>query len=99
MFAKMEGASYVALSETNDARGKKSIRLGVVDEWYDAKDTKMLEKMALKTNGGFDVVIDCICPAGIRFLYSLHHHLQKNRKRIYRSSPSCNTCMLDCYWW
>ena len=25
MFAKMEGASYVALSETNDARGKKSI--------------------------------------------------------------------------
>ena len=59
MFAKMEVASYVALSETNDARGKKSIRLGVVDEWYDAKDTKMLEKMALKTNGGFDVVIDC----------------------------------------
>lgn len=59
MFAKMEGASYVALSETNDARGKKSIRLGVVDEWYDAKDTKMLERVLAKTNGGFDVVIDC----------------------------------------
>ena len=29
MFAKMEGASYVALSETNDARGEKSIRLGL----------------------------------------------------------------------
>lgn len=59
MFAKMEGASYVALSETNNARGNKSVRLGVADEWYDAKDTKMLEKMSLKTNGGFDVVLDC----------------------------------------
>lgn len=59
MFAKMEGASYVALSETNNARGDKSVRLGVADEWYDAKDTKMLEKMSLKTNGGFDVVLDC----------------------------------------
>lgn len=59
MFAKMEGASYVALSETNNARGDKSVRLGVADEWYDAKDTKMLEKISLKTNGGFDVVLDC----------------------------------------
>ena len=59
MFAKMEGASYVALSETNNARGNKSVRLGVADEWYDAKDTKMLEKLSLKTNGGFDVVLDC----------------------------------------
>ena len=59
MFAKMEGASYVALSETNNARGDKSVRLGVADEWYDAKDTKMLENMSLKTNGGFDVVLDC----------------------------------------
>ena len=30
MFAKMEGASYVALSETNDARGKKSVRLRIL---------------------------------------------------------------------
>lgn len=59
MFAKMEGASYVALSETNDARGKKSVRLGVADEWFDAKDTKMLEKTTQITNGGFDVVIEC----------------------------------------
>lgn len=59
MFAKMEGASYVALSETNNARGDKSVKLGVADEWYDAKDTKMLENMTVKTNGGFDVVLDC----------------------------------------
>lgn len=59
MFAKMEGASYVALSETNDARGKKSVKLGVSDEWFDAKDTKMLEKTTQITEGGFDVVIEC----------------------------------------
>ena len=59
MFAKMEGASYVALSETNKARGEKAVKLGVADEWYDAKDTKMVETLLAKTNGGFDVVIEC----------------------------------------
>ena len=59
MFAKMEGASYVALSETNKARGEKAVKLGVADEWFDAKDTKMVEKALQKTNGGFDIVIEC----------------------------------------
>ena len=59
MFAKMEGASYVALSETNRKRGEKAVRLGVADEWFDAKDTKMVETLLQKTNGGFDVVIEC----------------------------------------
>ncbi len=59
MFAKMEGASYVAVTETNKERGKKAVRLGVADEWFDAKDTKMVEKLMQKTNGGFDIVIDC----------------------------------------
>ena len=54
MFAKMEGASYVALSETNKERGKKAVKLGVADEWFDAK-----ENLVTKTNGGFDVVIEC----------------------------------------
>ena len=59
MFAKMEGASYVAISETNKARGEKAVKLGVADEWFDAKDTKMVEKLITKTNGGFDAVIEC----------------------------------------
>ena len=59
MFAKMEGASYVALSETNKKRGEKAVKLGVADEWFDAKDTKMVENLVTKTNGGFDVVIEC----------------------------------------
>ena len=59
LLAKKEGASYVALSETNEARGKKALSLGVADEFFDAKDEKAVEKMVEKTEGGFDIVIEC----------------------------------------
>ncbi len=60
MFAKKEGASYLALSETNEARGEKSVKLGVADEWYDAKDANTISKLMEKTEGGFDVVVECV---------------------------------------
>lgn len=59
MFAKMEGASYVALSETNQKRGKKALSLGVCDEWFDAKAEDVINTMYQKTNGGFDKVLEC----------------------------------------
>ncbi len=59
MFAKMEGASLVVVSETNEARGNKAVSLGVADEWVDAKDQNMVPNMMTKTNGGFDKVIEC----------------------------------------
>lgn len=59
MFAKIEGATYVALSETNEARGKNSVKLKVADEWFDAKAEDFQEKLKAKTGEGFDVVIDC----------------------------------------
>ena len=59
MFAKMEGASYVAVSETNAARGEKAVKLGVADEWYDAKNPETINEMIKKTSGGFDFVIEC----------------------------------------
>ncbi len=59
MFARMEGASYVALSETNAARGEKAVKLGVADEWFDAKDPEFMNKIVTKTGGGFDFVIEC----------------------------------------
>lgn len=58
MFAKMEGASYVAMSETNDARGKKAVELGVVDEYFKA-DKDIIRKLMTKVPEGFDVVIEC----------------------------------------
>ena len=60
MFAKKEGASLVAVSETNPARGEKSVTLGVADEWYDAKEEDTVSKLLEKTNGGFDIVIECV---------------------------------------
>lgn len=60
MFAKKEGASFVGLSETNEARGKKSVELGVADAWYDAKNQNLIAELMEKTNGGFDVVIECV---------------------------------------
>ena len=59
MFAKMEGASYVAISETNEARGKKAVSLGVADCWFDAKNEAFMQNIMSASLGGFDVVIDC----------------------------------------
>ena len=59
MFAKLEGAEYVAVSETNEARGEKSVILNVADEWFNAKDENFLKNILTKVPGGFDKVIDC----------------------------------------
>lgn len=60
MFAKLEGASRVVVTETNPERGKKAVKLGVADEWHNALDQDLIPKMMEKTNGGFDVVIECV---------------------------------------
>lgn len=59
MFAKMQGADLVVVSETNKARGEKSVSLGVADEWMDATDPDFLAKVTEKTGRGFDRVIEC----------------------------------------
>lgn len=59
-FAKKEGASYVAITETNKARGQKAVDLKVADEYYDATDKDLVSKLMAKTNNGFDVVIECV---------------------------------------
>ena len=56
MFAKKEGASYVAVSETNKERGEKAVKLGVADEWIDATDPNFV---AIAGSKQFDFVIDC----------------------------------------
>lgn len=62
MFLKLKGASYVALTETNPKRGEKAVRLGVANEWFNALDEKITEKLMSKTEtgNGFDVVCDCV---------------------------------------
>jgi len=58
-FAKMAGARYVALVETNKKRGRKAVSFGKVDEYYDALKEDTIPNLITKTNGGFDVVIEC----------------------------------------
>lgn len=58
-FAKMAGAGYVALLETNKKRGRKAVNFGKVDEYFDAMSEDTIPKLITKTNGGFDVVIEC----------------------------------------
>lgn len=62
MFLKLKGAGYVALTETNEKRGEKSVKLGVANEWFNAKDPKITEKLMAKTEtgNGFDIVCDCV---------------------------------------
>ena len=59
MFAKIEGATYVAISETNPKRGEKAIKLKVADEWFNALDEDFQTKIRTKAPEGFDIVIDC----------------------------------------
>lgn len=62
MFLKLKGAGYVALTETNPKRGEKSVKLGVANEWFNALDPKITEKLMAKTEDGtgFDIVCDCV---------------------------------------
>lgn len=58
-FAKLKGAKYVALLETNEKRGKKSLIFGKVDEFYNAMDSNIISELVQKTIGGFDIVLEC----------------------------------------
>ena len=59
MFAKMDGASYVAVSEANPLRGENSVNLGVADEYIDARREDFAEYCHSRTGEGFDIVIEC----------------------------------------
>ncbi|MBE6148544.1 MAG: hypothetical protein E7167_03520 [Firmicutes bacterium] len=59
LFAKLNGASYVAISETNSKRGEKSVKLNCADEWFDAKDANFMQKVLKECPYGYDVVVDC----------------------------------------
>ena len=58
-FAKLNGASYIALAETNLKRAKKALKYGKVNQIFDASKPDLIEKLLKKTNGGFDKVIEC----------------------------------------
>ena len=58
-FARLAGAGYIAILETNKKRGKKAVSFGKINEYYDATKEDSIARMVTKTNGGFDHVIEC----------------------------------------
>lgn len=58
-FARLNGATYVALMETNIKRSKKAMKYGKISEVFNANDKDIIEKVMKKTSGGFDKVIEC----------------------------------------
>ncbi len=72
MFAKKEGASLVAVSETNPGRGQKAVDLKVADRWFDVTKEDASALMMQESNGGFDVVIEC-CGNGPAVTSALMH--------------------------
>lgn len=59
MFAKLNGAGYVAVSEVNEKRGNKAVALKCADACFNPKDEKFMEKVKEVCPYGYDVVIDC----------------------------------------
>lgn len=59
MFAKLNGADYVAISEVNEKRGNKAVSLKCADAFFNPKDEKFMEKVKEECPYGYDVVIDC----------------------------------------
>lgn len=58
-FARLAGAGYIAILETNKKRGKKAVSFGKINEYFDATKEDSIAIMNTKTNGGFDCVIEC----------------------------------------
>lgn len=62
-WARICGASYIALSELNPARREKALAYGDVDEVFDAAEPKLQKKLLGLTDGGFDKTFECAGPA------------------------------------
>ena len=58
-FAKLNGASYIALMETNMKRARKALKYGAINEIFNASDSNVISQALKKTNGGYDKVIEC----------------------------------------
>lgn len=58
-FAKLNGASYIALLETNKKRAKKALKYKVINEVIDVTRKDFLDIVMKKTTVGFDKVIEC----------------------------------------
>ncbi|WP_312812816.1 zinc-binding dehydrogenase [Sedimentibacter sp.] len=65
-WAKVMGATYIAMTEVNDKRILKAREVGIADEVFDARIPEISQQLKDATNGGFDKVIECTAiPASV----------------------------------
>ena len=65
-WAKVMGATYIAMTEVNDNRIVKAKELGIADEIFDARNPEIAQQLKTASNGGFDKVIECTAvPASV----------------------------------
>jgi 2-desacetyl-2-hydroxyethyl bacteriochlorophyllide A dehydrogenase len=62
-WARIAGASYIALSEANPKRAEKAMEMGDVDKVFDAKDEDLVKKLQAASKGGFDQALECAAVA------------------------------------
>jgi len=58
-WAKISGASYVAISEANAQRAQKARDLGDADEVFDATNEQLIPNLLAASRGGFTKAVDC----------------------------------------
>jgi len=58
-WARIYGASFVGMSETNESRGAKALELGDIHAWFDANDPQLTSTILKRAKGLFDIAIDC----------------------------------------
>lgn len=63
MWARVAGASYIALTETNPLRRDFALKMGDVTEVFDATDKDLVKKLKEASRGGFDRALECAAVA------------------------------------
>lgn len=58
-WARISGASCIALTEASDVRAEIAAAMGDADKVIDAKGTEVVGQLLTASNGGFDAVIEC----------------------------------------
>lgn len=58
-WAKVAGASYIALTEANTLRAENALKMGDVNQVFDARDEQLVPKLVQASAGGFDQFIEC----------------------------------------
>jgi L-iditol 2-dehydrogenase len=65
-WAKVMGATYIAMTEVNDKRIEKAREIGAANDVYDVRNPEIAKNLVAVTHGGFDKVIECTAiPASV----------------------------------